>query len=90
MLEGFNAPKVKLEGGGSSQMVKPSCTKFGKTKYRMCLVGTLGFFGWGKDYYNMRDCPAIAIRQREAKKFPPSAPDDVARMRNHFYVLKAK
>ena len=32
--------KVKLEKGGGSQKVKPTCAKYGKKHYGECLLGT--------------------------------------------------
>ena len=51
----------------TTQVIKPTC---GKRHFGKCLVDTGGCFGCVKDGYNVRYCPTIAAREREAKKVP--------------------
>ncbi|XP_069143313.1 uncharacterized protein [Solanum lycopersicum] len=81
--------KVKLEKGGSSQKVKPTCTICGKKHYGECLLGTGSFFGCGKEGHKGRDCPMIASRGREGKQVAPSVPKDDAPTKRRFYALRA-
>ena len=46
--------KVKLEKGGGSQKVKPTCAKCGKKHYGECLLGTGSCFGCGKEGHKVR------------------------------------
>ena len=62
-----SAPKVKGEGGSSSQGVKPTCSTCGKKHYGKCLVCTGNFFGFFKDGHNVTDCPNILSRVIETK-----------------------
>ncbi|XP_015060305.1 uncharacterized protein LOC107006210 [Solanum pennellii] len=63
---------------------------FWKKHFGKCLVGIRGCFDCGKDGHKVKDCPTITARGREAKKVPPSAPEEDAPKRNWFYVLQAK
>uniref|UniRef100_M1DIL6 Gag-pol polyprotein n=2 Tax=Solanum TaxID=4107 RepID=M1DIL6_SOLTU len=43
-----SAPKVNHEGGGGSQISKPTCSTCGKKYFGKCLSGTSGCYGCGK------------------------------------------
>ncbi|TMX03197.1 hypothetical protein EJD97_017732 [Solanum chilense] len=82
--------KVKLEKGGSSQKVKPTCAKCGKKHYGECLLGTGSCFGCGKEGNKVRDCPMIASTGREDKQVAPTVPKDVAPTKRCFYALQSR
>lgn len=88
--DGFIDPKVKVEGGSTTQGVKSTCARCGKKHFGKCVAGTEGCFTCGKDGHKVRYCPTIASRVREAKQVPPSAAEGDAPKSNHFYVLQAK
>ncbi|XP_015060549.1 uncharacterized protein LOC107006535 [Solanum pennellii] len=67
--------KDKLERGGGSRIVKPTCSTCGNKHVGMCLTGTGVFYGCGKDGHKVRDYPTIAARGRKAKQVPPYPPN---------------
>uniref|UniRef100_M1DJ17 Gag-pol polyprotein n=1 Tax=Solanum tuberosum TaxID=4113 RepID=M1DJ17_SOLTU len=54
-----------------------------------CLVGTSGCYGCGKNDYQVKDCPTLTARGREAKQASLSGPNLDAPKRNHFYAIQA-
>ena len=87
---GSSVAKVMIEGGTSSQGVKPTCARCGKKYFGKCLAGTGCCFSCGKDGHKVRHCPTIAVGGREAKQVPPYAPDVGTPKSNHFYILHDK
>ena len=79
---------MKLENGGGSQNVKPSCVTCGKRHYVECLLGTRSFYFCGKEGHTMRYCPNIASRGREGKKVVSSSTKDDALTKRNFYALR--
>ncbi|TMX04879.1 hypothetical protein EJD97_004154 [Solanum chilense] len=93
-LEGSNSRKpnsanVKLEKGGSSQKVKPTCAKCGKKHYGECLLGTRICFGCGKEGHKVRDCPMVASKGRDGKQVAPSVSKDDAPTKMCSYALRS-
>ncbi|XP_049391548.1 uncharacterized protein LOC125855954 [Solanum stenotomum] len=62
-----SAPKVNQEKSDGSQFSKPLCTTFGKRHHGKCLAGTNGCYGCGKCDHQVRNCPTLTARGREAK-----------------------
>lgn len=54
--------KDKLDRGGGSRIVMPTCSTCGNKHVGMCLTGTGVFYGCGKDGHKVRDYPTIAAR----------------------------
>ena len=65
-----SAPKSNYERNGSSQVDRPTFKTFGKKRLEKCLDGTSVCYGCGKNDHKVRDCPTIASRWRDVKKFP--------------------
>ena len=82
--------KVKLEKGGGSQSVKPTCATCGKKHYGKCLRGTDSCYGCVKEGHKVRECPIIAAIGRESKQVAPSAPKDDAPTKRRFYELRTR
>ena len=51
---------VKLNKGGGSQNVKPTCGTCGNKYYGKCILGIASLYGCGKEGFKVRDCPMIA------------------------------
>ena len=51
------SPRPKVQKGkiGSSSNGKPTCDKCGKGYFGECLIGTVIFFGCGKNFHKVRD-----------------------------------
>ena len=89
--QGKNEPNVKLEKGGSSQNVKPTCVTSGKRHYGECLRSTWSFYGCGKEGHKLRDCPNITSRGKKGKKVAPDVPkEDVPKAKARFCALFAR
>uniref|UniRef100_M1DEF3 Gag-pol polyprotein n=1 Tax=Solanum tuberosum TaxID=4113 RepID=M1DEF3_SOLTU len=84
-LDLSSAPKVNHEGGGGSQIAKPTCSTCGKKHFGKCLSGTSGCYGCGKNDHKVRDCPNIVVKGRNAKQAPYNGPSVDGQVRNRFY-----
>ncbi|XP_049405170.1 uncharacterized protein LOC125868583 [Solanum stenotomum] len=84
-----SAPKVNHEGGGGSQIAKPTCSTCGKKHFGKCLSGTSGCYGCGKNDHKVRDCPYNVSKGRNARQTPYSGPSVDGQARNRFYALQA-
>ena len=59
---------MKLEKGGGSQNVKPTCATCGKRNYGECIRGTESYYGSGKEEHKVRDCHIIVLNEVESSK----------------------
>ena len=83
--------KVKLEKGGGSQNIKPTCVTCGKRHYGECLLCTGSFYGCGKEGHKVRNFPNIASRGKNGKKVAPNVSnEDVPKAKAHFYDLRTR
>ncbi|TMX04002.1 hypothetical protein EJD97_012228 [Solanum chilense] len=82
--------KVKLEKGGGSQNVKPTCVTCGKRHYGECLRGTESCYGCGKEGQKVRDYFNIAYKGKEGKQVNPSVPKDDAPTKRRVYALRTR
>ena len=82
---------MKLEKGGGSQNVKPTCVTCGKRHYGECLRGTRICYGCVKEGHRVRYRPNIASRGKEGKEVAPNVPtEDVPKEKARFYELRAR
>uniref|UniRef100_M1DYX3 Gag-pol polyprotein n=1 Tax=Solanum tuberosum TaxID=4113 RepID=M1DYX3_SOLTU len=84
-----STPKGHQERGSGPPSSKPTCHNFGKKHHGKCLVGTSGCYGCGKSDHQVRNCPTLTARGREAKQASLNGPNLDAPKRNHFYALQA-
>ncbi|XP_049414705.1 uncharacterized protein LOC125877459 [Solanum stenotomum] len=77
------------QGGGGSQIAKPTCFTCGKKHFGKCLSGTSGCYGCGKNDHKVRDCPNNVSKGRNARQAPYSGPSVDGQSRNRFYALQA-
>ena len=82
--------KVKLEKGGGSQNVKPTCATCGMKHYGECRLGTESYDGYGKEGYKVRDCPMFSSRGRQGKQLAPSVSKDDAPTNRRFFALQTR
>ncbi|XP_049391593.1 uncharacterized protein LOC125856035 [Solanum stenotomum] len=90
--EGTNsssAPKANQERGSGPPFAKPTCHNCGKKNHRKVLVGTSGCYGCGKLDHQVRNCPTLTARGREAKLASLNGPNLDAPKMNHLYALQA-
>ena len=79
---------MKLEKGGGSQNVKPTCVTCEKRHYGKCLWGTESCYDCVKEGHRVRYCPNITSRGKEGKQVAPNVPkEDVPKAKSHFYAL---
>ncbi|XP_049406161.1 uncharacterized protein LOC125869764 [Solanum stenotomum] len=76
------------QGGGGSQIVKPTCSTCGKKHFGKCLSGTSGCYGCGKNDHKVRDCPNIVAKGRNNRKAHYSDLSVDGKARNRFYALQ--
>ncbi|XP_049348188.1 uncharacterized protein LOC125812755 [Solanum verrucosum] len=73
-----------LKRGGSDEQGQPRKRHHGK-----CLAGTSGCYVCGKGDHQVRNCPTLTTRGREAKQASYVGPDLDAPKNNRFYVFQA-
>ncbi|XP_049357496.1 uncharacterized protein LOC125822156 [Solanum verrucosum] len=83
-----SAPKVNHEGGGGSQIAKPTCSTCGKKHFGKCLSGTSGCYGCVKNDHKVINCPNNVSKGMKAKEAPYSGPSVDGQARNRFYALQ--
>ncbi|KAK4729643.1 hypothetical protein R3W88_022631 [Solanum pinnatisectum] len=83
-------PKVNPEKGGVSLFSKPTCTTAEKKHYGTCLSDTNGCYGCGKNDHQVRNCPTLSAKGREATQASPNVPDTYAKKNSRFYALRAR
>ncbi|XP_049391580.1 uncharacterized protein LOC125856017 [Solanum stenotomum] len=78
----------ELKKGRSDEQGQPrfNC---GKRHHEKCLAGTSGCYGCGKHDHQVRNCPTLTTRGREAKQASYVGPDPNSPKKNHFYALEA-
>ena len=85
------SPKVKLEKGGGSQNVKPTCFTCGKKHYGEYILGTKSCYGCDKEGHKVRDFPNISSRGRDDKQVTPIVPKkDAPKAKACFYALRER
>ncbi|WMV13633.1 hypothetical protein MTR67_007018 [Solanum verrucosum] len=85
-----STPKVNQERCGGPSFSIPTCTTCGKKHFGKCLAGTNGCYGCGKNDPQLRNCPTLAAKEREAKQASPNVPDPYATKNSCFYVLQTR
>ena len=81
---------MKLEKGGGSQNVTPTCVNCVKRHYGECLRVTGSLYGCGKEGQKVRDCPTIASRGRVGNKVAINVPKDDVQATRHMYALRIR
>ncbi|KAK4729740.1 hypothetical protein R3W88_022728 [Solanum pinnatisectum] len=76
--------------GGGSQFSKPTCHNCGKKHFGKCLAGTSGCYGCGKSDHQVRNCPTLTAKGKEAKQASLSGPDSNATKNSRCYALRAR
>lgn len=61
-------PMANKDKGSGSPFPKPICTTCDKKYYGKCLAITNGFYCWGKSDHQVKNCPTLTTKGREAKK----------------------
>uniref|UniRef100_M1DN22 CCHC-type domain-containing protein n=1 Tax=Solanum tuberosum TaxID=4113 RepID=M1DN22_SOLTU len=82
-----SSPKVNEEKGVGSKFFKTLCATCRKSHHVNCLTGTSGCYGCGKSDHQVRNCPTLTAKGREAKQASYVRPDLDAPNKNRFYRL---
>ncbi|XP_049363340.1 uncharacterized protein LOC125828082 [Solanum verrucosum] len=84
-LDRFNQEK-----GSGSPLPKPTCTKCGNKHHGRCLASTDGCYGSGKSDHQVKNCPTLPAKGRQAKKAPHSGPEPNAPNYGRFYACRSR
>ncbi|XP_049397311.1 uncharacterized protein LOC125861463 [Solanum stenotomum] len=78
------------EKGSGSPLPKPTCTKCGNKHHGRCLASTDGCYGSGKSDHQVKNCPTLPAKGRQAKKAPHSGPEPNAPNYGRFYARRSR
>uniref|UniRef100_M1DD77 Gag-protease polyprotein n=1 Tax=Solanum tuberosum TaxID=4113 RepID=M1DD77_SOLTU len=86
----FSTPRVNQEKSGGPPFSKPTCTNCGKKHFGKCLAGTNGCYGCGNIDHQVKNCPTLTAKGREAKQASLNGLDPNAPKNGRFYELRAR
>ncbi|XP_049414610.1 uncharacterized protein LOC125877324 [Solanum stenotomum] len=78
------------EKGSGSPFPKSTCTKCGKKHHGKCLAGIDGCYGCGKSDHQVKNCPTLAGKGREAKQASLNGTVPIPPNYGRFYALRSR